>query len=215
MLTGIIQKVRVTLAGLTGEVMPRPINLLVVPGRLEQGPDASLVVFGRDVGEVLAGCGGLLAMNLSAGGRCTAFIGSELTREDLNALRELGMSPDTVHAQNGKEQTLILPGSSLFFPFPPVRKEMKTIDGLGRELDSKRYFYESRLLLLPEFKVRIDDGLGAKLRSLKALQLESEPRSSHAAAAYGSAATGQGRGWFESFISVELGVEALRETEGG
>lgn len=214
MMRSILKRVRVALAGLTGKAMARPMNLLVTPRSLEPDPDGCIVIIGRDVTEVLAGCGGLLAKNISAGRGCMAIVRSPLTEMDLNALVELGMRPDTVFQFEKINSSRIPAGAVLFYPFPPVSEEKRIIDDVERKMHPESYFYESRLLVLPEYRVRIDDGLGAKLRALSSLGLDTEPGSSHAAAVYGSAATGQGVGWYESFISFERGIEALSSREG-
>jgi hypothetical protein len=68
----------------------------------------------------------------------------------------------------------------------------------------KSYFYESEFLTLPEYRLCINDSFGTKIKALSRLGSGMGIKLSHAAAVYGSTTTGEGSGWYESFISYEL-----------
>ena len=188
----------------TGWFIPRPRNLLVVPRRVELAPTEDLVAYGLEVGDILFGCGGTIALHRSRGGNCLLLLGSPLTNRDRRAIGELGLGTDSTYQWSHSEPPSLPAGASVFYPFPPGRVGLEIMEQMEQIPRSRGYFYESKFLILPDTEICVDDACKAKLRAMTVLKPQRDPLLSHALAIYRSAATGRGAGWYESFISLRI-----------
>ncbi|GEM_PF-3949767 len=193
---------------ITGNILPRPLNLVVIPTPLKPGHGTILIVYGRDVREVISGCGGLLAGHAAVDGECLAVVEKPYTDREKTAIRKLGTVIVTPRLSCWEQDgSPAVPHEAiLFYPFPLTADEKPKIDELEKKLHLGSFYYQSRMLVLPEYQLCVDQAVRSKFLALHALGCGGELQLSQSAMAYGSAMAGGGRGWYESFISCDEGI---------
>lgn len=188
------------LGRLTGRFAPRPRNLIVVPESLGFSKDAMLAAVGRDLGEVVSGCGGALCQHREKGGEAKIMVPSPPGDLEVRAAAELGLARDDIIHGVPHALASIPADALLFFPFSLGPHEGHADRIVPR---ASGFFYESDIPFLPECEVPIDEFLARKLKALTLLGKRRECRLAHALSAYRSSATRGGKGWCESFLSFE------------
>jgi hypothetical protein len=189
------------LGWLAGRSVPRPKNLIVVPRAVDFEAVHSIRAMGRDIAEVIAGCGGLLLLHKAKGGVSSIIVSTPPLEPEEKSVLAAGMSDVSVFTKPaGLPRGPVAPGSLLMVPFPPGDLGIRCLMHVPGE---RILFYESGFLFLPDFEVDISEQVENKLSLLGALRKSREQELARTLSEFRTGPTKRGKGWCESFLSLE------------
>ncbi len=208
MLWRLMRRAARRLGRIGGVHMPRPRNLILVPTPLVPDHRSRVTAAGRDIEEIVAGCGGTLAVHAKRGGEVLIVCRAPLATEDREALTVLGIPTDRVLSGQVEADGAVRSSSLVLLPFPPEGDELALVKKVS-DAPERLAFFDGRLVSLIDREFRIDEVREEKERALACTGSDAAGRRAMALSAYRSVATGRGRGFTEGFLSGGAGLRAL------
>jgi hypothetical protein len=203
----IVAKSKRALGRIAGWVTPRPKNLIVVPRDLafRESPggvrvDSPVIAAGRDLAQVIAGCGGLLFLHRAGGGTPEIFVSASPRDDEREMARAAGMFCGSVTELRDRLRECPAERALCLLPFPPGESWSFVVGSLAA---ANILFYESGFLLLPDATADISAQAGKKLDFLSGLGAHRSGDLAQELSAYRSGSTREGKGWSECFLSLE------------